>query len=66
VADWWGVESTRGVSQKDFVDQVMRRDAYHVVTTEVKARGYTVVEEEAKTDQTVSITVRRWVGEEGA
>jgi len=66
VADWWGVETTRGVSQKDFVDQVMRRYAYHVVTTEVKARGYTVVEEEAKTDQTVAITVRRWVGEEGA
>jgi hypothetical protein len=66
VADWWGVETTRGVSQKDFVDQVMRRYAYHVVTSEVKARGYQIVEEENKTDQTVAITVRRWVGEEGA
>ena len=65
VADWWGVETTRGVSQKDFIEQVVRRYAYHVVTKEVTARGYTIVEEEAKQDQTVAITVRRWTGDEG-
>lgn len=60
VADWWGVETTRGVTEQEFVNQVQQRYAYHKVVKEVKARGFTLDMEETKQDQTIQLTVRRW------
>lgn len=60
VADWWGVETTRGVTQEEFVKAVTRRYAYHKVMSTVAAQGYTVETDEVKADQTISITVRKW------
>ncbi len=42
VADWWGVETTRGVTQEAFVKAVTQRYAYHKVLSEVAKQGYTV------------------------
>ncbi|MCA9539536.1 MAG: DUF1257 domain-containing protein [Myxococcales bacterium] len=60
VADWWGVETTRGLTQEAFVRQVTQRYAYHKVLSEVAKRGYTIETDEVQADQTISITVRKW------
>ncbi len=60
VADWWGVETTRGVTQEEFVKTVTQRYAYHVVMSEIARQGYTIETDEVKQDQTISITVRKW------
>jgi hypothetical protein len=60
VADWWGVETTRGVTQEAFVRQVTQRYAYHQVLSEVAKQGYTIETDEVNADQSISITVRKW------
>ncbi len=60
VADWWGVETTRGVTQEGFVKTVTQRYAYHKVLSEVAKQGYTIETDEVQADQTISITVRKW------
>ncbi|MSP70835.1 MAG: DUF1257 domain-containing protein [Myxococcales bacterium] len=60
VADWWGVETTRGVTQEAFMKTVTQRYAYHKVLSEVARQGYTIETEEVSTEQTISITVRKW------
>jgi hypothetical protein len=60
VSDWWGVETTRGVTQEEFVRTVTQRYAYHKVLSEVAKRGYTIETDEVAEDQTISITVRKW------
>jgi hypothetical protein len=60
VADWWGVETTRGVTQEEFVRTVTQRYAYHKVLSEVAKRGYSIEMDEVNEDQTISIKVRKW------
>lgn len=60
VADWWGVETTRGWSEEEFLKKVTRKYSYHKVMQEVEKRGYTLETEEVKEDQTVQIRVRTW------
>jgi hypothetical protein len=60
VADWWGVETTRGVAEKDFIQKVTQRYAYHKVMAEIKKRGYTLTEEEQTEDNQIRIKVRSW------
>ncbi|MBT9555316.1 MAG: DUF1257 domain-containing protein [Myxococcales bacterium] len=60
VADWWGVETTRGWAEEEFIKKVTRRYSYHKVMQEVNKRGYTLESEEVKEDQTVQIRVRTW------
>ena len=60
IADWWGVETTRGVSEADFIQQVTKRYAYHKVKGELADRGYTVTEEEESETGEIHIKVRGW------
>lgn len=60
VADWWGVESGRGITQEQFVKQVTQRYAYHKVLSEVAKQGFTIETDEVSEDKTISLTVRRW------
>lgn len=60
VADWWGVETTRGLTQEAFVREVTQRYAYHKVLSEVAKQGYTIETDEVTADKTISITVRKW------
>lgn len=60
VSDWWGVETTRGWSEEEFLKKVTRRYSYHKVMEEVKNRGYTLETEEVKNDETIQIRVRTW------
>lgn len=60
VADWWGVESTRGITQEKFVQAVTQRYAYHKVMSEMARQGFTIETDEVRDDKTIAITVRRW------
>lgn len=60
VADWWGVETTRGLTEKEFVQLVLRRYSAIKVKEELQKRGYTIALEEVKEDQTLHIKVRRY------
>jgi hypothetical protein len=60
VADWWGVETTRGVAEEDFIKQLTRRYSYHVIMDEVKKKGYTLETEETTEKDEIRIHVRSW------
>lgn len=60
VADWWGIETTRGVTEEDFIKQVTQRYSYHKVMEEVKKRGFTLETEEVNEEQQIQIRVRTW------
>jgi hypothetical protein len=60
VADWWGVESTRGVEEDEFVKKLTQRYSYHKVMEEVRKQGYTLESEEVGEDETIQIRVRSW------
>lgn len=63
VADWWGIETTKGVTEEEFQEQVKRRYAYHNVLMACEDKGYTVEEEENLEDGSVNLVVRRWVND---
>lgn len=60
VADWWGVEVTRGLTEQEFVKLVLQRYAYHKVKKELKKKGYAVTTEEETEEQAIHIKVRRF------
>lgn len=58
IADWWGVETTRGLSEKEFISKITGRYSYHKVLKEIKKRGYTFTEETEK--DKIHIKVTAW------
>lgn len=60
VADWWGVETTRGVTEQEFIKQLTRRYSYHKVMEEIKKKGYTVESEEETEDEQIHVRIRTW------
>ena len=58
VADWWGVETTRGVSETDFIKAVTRRYSYLKVLQELKKKGYAF--QETKEEEQIHIKVTQW------
>ncbi len=60
VADWWGVETTRGVEEEEFIKKLTQRYSYHKVMSEIKKRGYTIESEEQNEDNTIQVRVRTW------
>ncbi len=60
IADWWGVETTRGLNQEQFVQQVIQRYAYHVVKEKAEKMGFTLDMEEEKEDQQLFVRLTKW------
>ena len=60
VADWWGVETTRGVTEEQFIKAVTQRYSYHKVMEEIKKRGYTIETEETNEENAIQVRVRTW------
>jgi len=56
VADWWGT----GANQKQFMNQVQQRYAYHVTRAKLEAQGFSLVEEQQEGQQ-VHLYLRRMV-----
>jgi microsomal dipeptidase-like Zn-dependent dipeptidase len=58
VADWWGVETTRGVTEGEFTKAVTRRYSYLKVLQELRKKGYTYEETEEK--EQIHLKVTTW------
>ena len=63
VADWWGVETTKGVSEEEFKNQLSQRYQYHNVKQACEEKGYAVEEEVNEEDGSIRLVVRKWVNE---
>ncbi|HKE17920.1 MAG TPA: DUF1257 domain-containing protein [Kofleriaceae bacterium] len=63
VADWWGVETTKGVSEEEFKTRLRQRYAYHNVLIACEAKGYAVEEEVNQEDGSIQLVVRKWASE---
>jgi hypothetical protein len=63
VADWWGVETTKGVSEEEFQTKLRQRYAYHNVLIACEAKGYAVEEEVNQEDGSIQLVVRKWASE---
>jgi hypothetical protein len=62
-ADWWGVETTKGVSEAEFRDQLSQKYQYHNVKMACEDKGYSVEEETNEEDGSIRLVVRKWVNE---
>ena len=60
LADWWGVETTKGVSEEEFKTQLNQRYQYHNVKQACEAKGYAVEEEVNEEDGSIRLVVRKW------
>ena len=63
VADWWGVETTKGVSEEELKTRLKQRYAYHNVLMACEAKGYAVEEEVNQEDGSIQLVVRKWAAE---
>ncbi len=63
VADWWGVETTKGVSEAAFKDQLSQRYQYHNVKMACEDKGWALEEEVNEEDGSIRLVVRKWVSE---
>ena len=59
-ADWWGVETTKGVSEDEFKHQLNQRYQYHNVKQACEEKGYAVEEELNEEDGSIRLVVRKW------
>jgi hypothetical protein len=59
VADWWGIETTRGTTEKEFVEEVNQRYAYQRVLQACEEQGYEV---EQQTDENgeINLVMKKW------
>ena len=62
-ADWWGVETTKGVSEDEFKHQLSQRYQYHNVKQACEEKGYSVEEETNEEDGSIRLVVRKWGAE---
>ena len=63
VADWWGVETTKGVSEEELKTRLKQRYAYHNVLMACEAKGYSVEEEVNQEDGSIQLVMRKWAAE---
>ena len=59
IADWAGV---RGLSEKDFVEKLTQRYAYHATKDRLEEQGFTLVEETVQSTGELRLVLRRMVG----
>ena len=63
VADWWGVETTKGISEQEFQNTLAQKYQYHNVKQACEEKGYAVEEEVNEEDGSIRLVVRKWVSE---
>ncbi|MDW8281274.1 MAG: DUF1257 domain-containing protein [Myxococcales bacterium] len=60
VADWWGIEVTRGKTEQEVVDELNREYAYQTVLWACESQGYQIDEQTVAEDGTVRLSVSKW------
>ena len=59
-ADWWGVETTKGLTEAEVVKEINAKYAYQRVLLAVEEAGYTVDTNNVSEDGTVKLSVSKW------
>ncbi|MDB4964454.1 MAG: hypothetical protein JWN44_143 [Myxococcales bacterium] len=59
-ADWWGVETTKGLKEEEVVKELNSKYAYQRVVAAVEEQGYTIDENAVQSDGSVKLTVSKW------
>jgi hypothetical protein len=59
-ADWWGVETTRGLKEDEVAKELNAKYAYQRVLAAVEEQGYTIDQNAVQADGTVKLTVSKW------
>jgi hypothetical protein len=60
VADWWGIETTRGTTQQEFEQELNQRYAYQRVLMACEEQGYNLEEVKNEETGTISLTMKKW------
>jgi hypothetical protein len=60
VSDWWGVETTKGLTEQEIVKEINQKYAYQRVVTAVEEAGYTIDTNNVAADGTVKLSVSKW------
>ncbi len=63
VADWWGVETTKGITEDEFKQKLSQRYAYHQVMSACAEQGYDVQTEASEEDGSIRLLARKWVAD---
>jgi hypothetical protein len=59
-ADWWGVETTKGLTEQEVVKEVNQKYAYQRVVAAVEEQGYSIDTNAVQADGSVKLTVSKW------
>ena len=59
-ADWWGVETTVGKTEQEFVEELNREYAYQKIVVACEEQGYQIENTEVAEDGTVKMSVSKW------
>ena len=59
-ADWWGVETSRGLTEAEVVKEVNQKYAYQRVVAAVEEQGYTIDTNQVSADGSVKLNVSKW------
>jgi len=62
-ADWWGVETTKGISEEEFQNTLSQKYQYHNVKQACEEKGYAVDEEVNEEDGSIRLVVTKWGAE---
>ena len=62
VADWWGIETTIGKTEKELVEEIGREYAYVRVIEACEAQGYQIAREDIQVaeDGSVQLLATKW------
>ena len=59
-ADWWGIETTRGITEAEAVKQINHQYAYQRVVAAVEDQGYQIDQNAVQKDGTIKLSVSKW------
>lgn len=59
-ADWWGVETTRGLKEEEVAKELNAKYAYQRVVAAVEEQGYTIDENAVQADGSIKLNVSKW------
>ena len=60
VADWWGIETSRGITEQEVAKEINQKYAYQRVVAAVEDAGYSIDENAVHKDGTVKLSVSKW------
>lgn len=59
-ADWWGIETSKGVTEAEVVNELNAKYAYQRVVAAVEEQGYQIDTNKVAADGTVKLSVSKW------